>query len=178
MDAANRFVRRDSDAYGAIDVTIDLLAPSYHGTLQTSQQYGDLFVDEIPGLSLALERRPTVVDLTVRLLAGGDLSMRLTLPDLVSALCIKALAYRGRFADKDAVDLWRLITATYSAGLRSDGWPTTATGRSAREVFARFFGRPGAPGLAQVSKRPAEQARMRAMTLAVVGLAPPPTTSD
>lgn len=168
--AANRFVRRHRDNEGVVDLVIDLLAPSYQGRLLSCQPHGDLVVDEIPGLALALGRPSERLDIRVRLLSGGDLRMRLTLPDLTSALCIKALAYRGRFADKDAVDLWRLMTAAYAAGLRSDSWPPTATGRLAAEVLAQFFARPGAAGLRQACPRPADQARMRAMTRAVVAL--------
>lgn len=169
-EGANRFVRRQEDAEGLLHLAIDILAPSYEGRLLSSQPHGDLFVDEIPGLAFALARRPTVVDLRVRLLGGGEVGMQLELPDLTSALCIKALAYRGRFADKDAVDLWRLMNAAYAAGLRSASWPTGPTGRDAAAVLERFFGRPSATGLRQVSRQPAEQARMRAMTHAVIAL--------
>lgn len=90
------------------------------------------------------------------------------LPDLTSAICIKALAYRGRFAGKDAVDLWRLMNTAHAFGLRSDSWPTTATGRRAADVLTRFFGRPSGTGLAQVSRSRADQARMRTIVRAVV----------
>lgn len=167
---ANRFVRQVEDHDGRLDLVIDVLAPSYEGRLLSNQQHGDLVVDEIPGLAFALVRPATTVDLHVRLSHGSGVQMSLALPDLASALCIKALAYRGRFADKDAVDLWRLINAAHTAGLRSDGWPTTATGRDAAKVLGQFFSRPGAPGLRQVSPRPVDQARMRVLTRAVVRL--------
>lgn len=168
--AANRFVCRKEDAHGWLDLTIDILAPSYQGRLLSNQWHGDLCVDEIPGLALALARPPTTVDVRAVLLGGGDVAMRLALPDLVSALCIKVLAYRGRFADKDAVDLWRLMASAHAAGLRAESWPTTATGRAAAEVFGQFFVRPGSAGLRQMSRQPADQARMRLMTRAVVGV--------
>lgn len=167
-EAANRFVRHQHDVDGRLDLVIDILAPSYQGRLLSSQQHGDLVVDEIPGLAFALSRPPTTVELRVSLLGGGEVDMRLALPDLTSALCVKALAYRGRFADKDAVDLWRLVSAAYSAGLRSSAWPTTATGRDAGEVLRRFFGRAGAAGIRQVSAERSVQTRMQAMTRAVV----------
>ena len=167
--AANRFVRRCTDAYGALDLVIDILAPSYEGMLRSSQQHGDLVVDEIPGLAFAMSRRPIAVDLDTRLTGGRNLHMRLVIPDLTSAICIKAFAYRGRYADKDAVDLWRLMNAAYGGGLRSEEWPTSVTGRSAGAVLTRFFARQGGPGLKQVSSVRSEQARMRAMVVAVVG---------
>lgn len=169
-DAANRFTRRQRCDEGVLDLVIDILAPSYQGRLVSNQQHGNLVVDEIPGLAFALNRPATTVDLRVRLLSGGDVSMLLALPDLTSALCIKALAYRGRYADKDAVDLWRLMNAAYAAGLRSETWPTTATARAAAKVLGQFLGRPGAAGLKQASRQPADQARMRAMVKTVVGL--------
>jgi hypothetical protein len=43
------------------------------------------------------------------------------------------------------------------------------TGRAAADVLVRFFARRGAPGLRQVSDNRADQARMSAMILAVVG---------
>lgn len=167
--AANRFVRQLEDAHGPLDLVIDILAPSYEGRLLSGRQHGDLVVDEIPGLALALSRPPVVLDLDVRLLGGSDASMRLALPDLASALCIKALAYRGRYADKDAVDLWRLMNAAYEAGLRSEAWPAGATGRAAAEVLKRFFGRRGATGLKQASSRREDHARMQAMIRTIVG---------
>src|SRR5690242_17228900 len=69
--AANRFVRRQEDAEGPLDLAIDILAPSYHGRLLSNQRHGDLIVDEIPGLAFALARPPVIVDLRVRLLGGG-----------------------------------------------------------------------------------------------------------
>ncbi len=133
--AANRFVRQQEDAYGHLDLVIDILAPSYEGKLRSGQQHGDLVVDEIPGLAFVLSRPPVVVDVRVRLLDGRDVRMNLALPDIVSALCIKAFAYRGRYADKDAIDLWRLINTAHQAGLRSDSWPGTVSGRRAAEVL-------------------------------------------
>jgi len=166
--AANRFARRQEDAQGWLDVVIDVLAPSYEGRLLPNQAHGDLVVDEVPGLALALVRPAATVDLEVCLSGGGDLEMRIALPDLASALCVKALAYRGRYADKDAVDLWRLMSAAHATGLRADTWPATLTGREAAAVLHKFFGRPGAAGLRQATHRPAEQTRMRALIQAVV----------
>jgi hypothetical protein len=168
-EAANRFVCRRRDEYGHLQLVIDILAPSYEGNLRAGQQHGELVVDEIPGLAFAMSRRPVVISIAVRLTGGGTLATRLVLPDLTSAICIKALAYRGRYADKDAVDLWRLLNVAYETGLRQAEWPTTVTGRAAADVLVRFFARRGAPGLRQVSVNRADQARMSAMILAVVG---------
>jgi hypothetical protein len=166
--AANRFVRQHQDAHGRRDLVIDILAPSYEGRLLSAQRHGELVVDEIPGLAFAPARAPMTVKLAVRLLDGTPVSIQLSLPDLTSALCIKALAYRGRFADKDAVDLWRLMNAAHAAGLATGVWTSSVTGRSAAQVLERFFGRPGATGLRQVSGRRGGQTQMRAMVRSVI----------
>jgi hypothetical protein len=166
--AANRFVRRQDDEVGRLDMMIDILAPSYAGRLVSGQRYGDLVADEIPGLAFALSRPSIRVELGVRLTGRSDLSMSLVLPDLSSAICIKTLAYRGRYADKDAVDLWRLMNAAYEVGLRSNSWPVSVTGRMSADVLRRFFGRAGASGLKQLSSRRVDQARMHALVSTVV----------
>lgn len=166
---SNRFVRQHRDVDGELDLVIDVLAPSYEGRLVSNQQHGELFVDEIPGLAYALNRPPAVVELSVRLLDGRELDMQIALPELASALCIKAFAYRERFADKDAVDLWRLMNAAHSAGLGPDTWPATVAGRRAAEVLRRIFGKPASTGLNQISSRRSDQTRMRALVRAVIG---------
>jgi hypothetical protein len=127
-----------------------------------------LVVDEVPGLALALARPAATVALRVRISGGDELQMRILLPDLHSALCIKALAYRGRYADKDAVDLWRLINAAHAAGLTADAWPATPTGQDAADTLHRFFGRSGGAGLRQATRQASEHTHMRAIIQAVV----------
>jgi hypothetical protein len=168
QEAANRFVRGHDDAYGQLDLVVDILAPSYQGRLVPNQRHGELVVDEVPGLMLALHRPVALLDLRVQLTGRQQLAMRLALPDLASALCLKALAYRGRYAAKDAVDLWRLLNAGYAAGLRAATWPDSVTGRQAGEVLHRFFGTPGATGLTQMSSVPADRTRMQALVRRVV----------
>lgn len=80
----------------------------------------------------------------------------------------EAVAYRGRFAAKDAVDLWRLIHAAYAAGLRAADWPTSVTGRQAADVLHRFSGTPAAAGLKQMSANSADRTRMQALVRQVV----------
>jgi hypothetical protein len=167
-EASNRFVRRHDDAGSSFDLVVDILAPSYQGKLLSNQQHGHLVVDEIPGADLSLARPPMLVDLQVRLTGGATMNMRLALPDVSAATCMKALAYRGRFADKDAVDLLRLLTTAYEVGLTVENWPTGVIGRDAGEALHRFFGRPSAAGLGQASMQPSDRARMRALVQAVV----------
>lgn len=171
-EAANRFVRGYSDTHGPLDLVVDILAPSYRGKLVPNQRHGELVVDEIPGLALALHRPAMFVDVNVRLTGKKDLAMRVALPDLPGALCLKALAYRGRFAAKDAVDLLRLLTAAYAAGLREDDWPRGVTARAAAEVLHRFFGVPSGTGLKEVSSMRADRTRVQALVRQVVPRVP------
>jgi hypothetical protein len=164
---ANRFVRRHG--HDGLELVVDVLAPADAGVMRSNRRHGALVLDEIPGLALALGRPPTTVELRVTLLGGTAVTAVVKVPDLVSALCIKAAAYRGRFADKDAVDLWRLMTAAFESGLRSEAWPIDSTANGAAAILRRFFGRPSSTGLVQVSSRRDVQARMRAMTKVVVG---------
>jgi hypothetical protein len=166
--AANRFEREYHDSHGRLELVVDILAPSYRGVLLPNQRHGGLVVDEVPGVALALSAPSTIIDLTVSLRSGDQARMRLLLPHLGAAVCIKALSYRGRLADKDAVDLWRLMNAAYAAGLRAGDWPTGVTGRDAAAVLYRFFARAGAQGLRQISQRGADHTRMQAIIKAIV----------
>ncbi|MGW0507009.1 hypothetical protein [Micromonospora sp. NPDC003241] len=167
-EAANRFAREVEDPQGLLTLVVDILAPSYQNSLVPNQRHGDLVVDEVPGLVLALHRPAESLTAHVQLTSGRGLRLRVVLPDVTSALCLKALAYRGRFAAKDAVDLWRLINAAYAAGLRVADWPGSVTGRQAAAVLHRFFGAPGAAGLKQASPRVGDRTRLRALLREVV----------
>jgi hypothetical protein len=138
--AANRFVRRCDGAYGALDLVIDILAPSYEGALRSSQQHGELVVDEIPGLAFAMSRQPLAVDVDVRLTGGQHLHMRLLVPDLTSAICIKAFAYRGRYADKDTVDLWGLKDTAQVLALCAEVFPDEEISPQTRLVLRDALG--------------------------------------
>lgn len=172
----NRFVRPHGlptgagTVAGSWELVVDVLAPSYLGRLVPNQTHGDLVVDEVPGLTLALGRPPTEVAVQVRLTTGHELTAQLLLPDVVSALCLKAYAYRGRLTDRDALDLWRLLEAAEAAGVTAANWPTEPSASAAADVLRQFFGRPGAAGLRQATVRAAEQTRLRALVGYVVGV--------
>lgn len=126
-------------------------------------------VDEVPGLFLALARPGTSVTVEVTFTSGHQLAIDLMLPDVVSALCLKASAWDGRFTDRDAVDLWRLLEAAYAAGVTADAWLRGAAATSAAEVLRRCFGRPGAPGLMKATTSKATRTRIVALVRQVVG---------
>jgi hypothetical protein len=177
QSTGNRFTRPHSlpeptrDADDTWDLVIDVLAPSYQGRLVSDQPYGRLVVDEVPGLSLALARPPTTVAAQVKLTSGHRLDLDLALPDVISALCMKALAYQGRYSDRDAVDIWRLLEAAYAAGVTADAWPSRpGNAADAAAVLRRHFGTPAAGGVRKVSANRADQARVRALVGRIVGL--------
>jgi hypothetical protein len=176
--AGNRFKRLHTIPESGVlkaarwELVVDVLTPSYRSYLVPSQPHGTLFLDELPGLGTALEQPGTVVDLRVRLTTGHQVVADLVLPDVISAICLKAYAYQGRLTDRDAVDLWRLLEAANAAGVTSATWPTGITGQDAAAVLHQHFGRPSSAGPAQASNSPADRARMRALVLRVVGAAP------
>jgi len=84
--AGNRFVRVVPDSIGELTLAIDVLAPSYENRLVVNRKHGELYVDEVPGLALALARTPVTVALDVTLTSGIQASAFLMLPDVVAAL--------------------------------------------------------------------------------------------
>lgn len=106
--ASNRFIRTTKKG---LNLVIDVLAPAWGRRMVSNQQYGDITLDEIPGLSLALARPSESIDLTVTRLDGTPISFAVLIPDITSALCLKTLGWSDRHAAKDAVDVWRLLRA-------------------------------------------------------------------
>jgi hypothetical protein len=166
--SGNRFSRAHADAAGELDVTIDVLAPSAAGRLRGNQAHGALLVDEVPGLSLALARPSTALEVEVRLTSGIALTAALDLPDVVSALCLKAYAYSGREQQRDALDIWRLLEAASAAGVRAADWPHDAAAGDAARILHTRFGRPMARGLADATRSRPHQTRIRALVTRVV----------
>lgn len=74
-----------------------------------------------------------------------------------------------RSADRDAVDVWRLLEAAQHTGLTAVDWPASVSSTDAQLVLCQQFGRPRAPGLRQVSTDPTTQTRVRALVAAVCG---------
>ena len=101
----NRFVRKDHEHAR----TIDILAPSHAASIASSEKAGDLSIDLVPGLHTALKLDPAEVQVRAMLREGTHLDLCLLLPDIHGALVMKSLAYLGRFQDRDATDVWRLL---------------------------------------------------------------------
>jgi hypothetical protein len=169
--AGNRFERPHEDALGTIQLTVDVLAPAYAAQMRSNRSHGDLVVDEVPGLAMALARDAVVVDIEVRLTFGDRVAARLLLPDPVAALCMKAAAWDGRHVSRDAVDIWRLLETAYAAGIRSADWPLRASGLDAARVLHRFFATPANNPYRDAQVASSVPTRVRALVAAVV--APP-----
>jgi hypothetical protein len=164
----NRFVRALADRHGELELAIDVLAPSYEARLINNRRHGDLVVDEVPGLPLALARPGTEVHVDVRLTSGEGLVTRLVLPDVVSALCLKAYAYAGRLQPRDALDIWRLLEAASAAGVRAAAWPAGGMGSDAGRILHTHFGRAAGRGPAAATRSVPQQTRIRALIRQVV----------
>lgn len=169
-DYSNRFVRTHQDPLGSVDLAIDVLAPTYgSGNRVRSMACGDLTVDAIPGLALALTRPAIETVIAVRLFAGGgSITTKVAVPDLASALCLKAFSYAGRCSDRDSLDLYRLMVAAEAAGLRPEAWPTNSDGRRAAAILREAFTHPAGGGLRRLPGDRRVQTRMRLLTRAIV----------
>lgn len=119
---SNRFCR---ETHAGPRRVIDVLAPAYGRRLLSNQTQGDLVLDAIPGLPLALATPGEQVALDITLRDGTGLSFVILIPDLRSALCLKALGWASRRSAKDAVDVWRLLRAQRQRHPE----PMVATGR-------------------------------------------------
>jgi hypothetical protein len=166
--SGNRFIRAYTDPVGELDLTIDVLAPSAVGRLLSNQAHGALVVDEVPGLALALSRPSTSVRVEVRLTSGRTLTIALDLPDVISALCLKAYTYSGRQQPRDALDIWRLLEAASAAGTLAADWPPDEAAVDAARILHGQFGRPMARGPSDATRSRSHQTRIRALVARVV----------
>jgi len=133
-----------------------------------NQQYGDITLDEIPGLSLALASPGEQTDITVLRLDGTCVSFSLVIPSITSALCLKALGWSDRLAAKDAVDVWRLLRAHRQRIPEPIVWRGSGVQGDTVAILRRDFARPAGAGVRAASPERADQAEIRALTLAVL----------
>jgi hypothetical protein len=163
--ASNRFVRTTDDG---LSLVIDVLAPAWGRRLVPNQQYGDIVLDEIPGLSLALARAGEQLNLTVTRLDGTAMSFPAVIPEINSALCLKALGWSSRLAAKDAVDIWRLLRAHRQRIPEPVEWRDSGVQGDTATILREDFARPAGGGVRAATTDRAEQAEIRALTLAVL----------
>lgn len=110
--SGNRYERKPPDNHDRAGenkmITVDLLVPS--AGPQRTVIIGGRGFDPGPGLGLALATTPLHVDVSVRMLDGGQcLEFTILVPDVEAAVALKALAWQSRRADKDLIDLASLF---------------------------------------------------------------------
>ena len=164
----NRFARVVEHAGDPLTLEIDVLVPSYSDRMVNNQPFGELVVDAIPGLSVAIAREPTQVQVATTLTTGEQLSYGVPLPDPVSALCMKAYAFRWRHAQRDALDIWRLLEVAHHVPLSPTDWPKGASGRETAAILHTHFGAAGGKGPALATHDKTSQTRIRALVNALV----------
>lgn len=162
--SANRFDLATPAGTAAIDV----LVPSYSHRHRPNMDGGSIAVDGFPVLNLALARQPLVLDLAATLTAGDSLRARVHIPDVVSAIAIKAFAYAERFAARDAEDLASLLEVADATGLAAADWPDQRTFTAAARHLSVFLDLPGR-ALADAARSPRQQVRIRALVRSLVG---------
>lgn len=163
--ASNRFVRTTDDG---LRLVIDVLAPAWGRRMVPNQQYGDIVLDEIPGLSLALATPGEQIELTVTTLDGTASSFTVVIPEITSALCLKVLGWSDRLAAKDAVDVWRLLRAHRQRIPEPIEWRDSGVQGDAVAILRQDFARPAGGGVRAATTDRAKQAEIRALTLAVL----------
>lgn len=195
MESGNRFVRTvgqpnltaradhtpDDPANAGVDedplvLTIDVLVPSYSTRHQPNQPVGELTVDAIPGLSLALARTALSITVTTQLrdptlahTVNLPTTFPVLVPDPMSALAIKALAWASRHSARDAVDVWRLLEVASAAGLTPTDWSDTGVRGDARRALDTSFGRRNAGGTTHATTDPAARLRIASLVQQHVG---------
>ncbi|MBC9819737.1 hypothetical protein [Terrabacter sp. MAHUQ-38] len=168
----NRFRRVTEHAGTPLQLEIDILIPSYSDRMETNRPFGELVVDAIPGLSVAIARPPTLVEVMTTLTTGEDLRYTVPLPDAISALCMKAYAYRWRYAQRDALDIWRLLEVARQISLTPADWPKGASGKETARILHAHFGTIASGGPALATRDKSSQTRICALVAALV---PPPS---
>lgn len=129
---------------------VDVLVPAYTSRARTDRKFGDYLVTtEVPGLAVALQRPPVVLDVEMVRLNHEVLRARLLLPDEVSALVLKAAATRVRDKGTDHVDLWRCLEVAYAAGIEPADFAREEEVDAARRVRQLFDNR-AAPGMVAI----------------------------
>ncbi len=146
--------------------TIDLLAPSFTTRYIANMDAGPIAVDGIPALHVALARPPLWFDVTAELTSGDRTEARVAIPDIASALAIKAFAYTQRLAPRDAEDIRRLLEVAY-AELTDNPWPTGPTFAQAARLLTEHFDSPGR-GLTSIAADTLTRTRTRALIRAVI----------
>ncbi|PXX64010.1 hypothetical protein DFR70_105192 [Nocardia tenerifensis] len=134
--SGNRFER----SVGGTSATIDLLAPSFTDQHVPNLDAGPIAVDGIPAVHVALVREPIWIALGATLVDGTEVSARIAIPDIATAISIKVFAYIRRLTPRDAEDIGRLLECRHAD---RTPWPTGTTFAEARGLLREHFDHPG-----------------------------------
>jgi hypothetical protein len=157
-------------------LTIDVLVPSHSARHEPNQPVGQLTVDAIPGLSLALARPAIAITVTAqpREPTPADTvnlptTFPVLVPDPLSALAVKALAWASRHSSRDAVDVWRLLEVASAAELAPTHWSDTGVRGDARRILNADFGRRNTGGTTRATTDPTARLRIAGLVQQHVG---------
>jgi hypothetical protein len=148
----NRFARSIDDVPVTVEgaqeprfAVIDVLVPSYRTRARSNHRVSDdLVTTEVPGLALALQREPVLLQMELHRLNGEQLDIEVAFPDEVAALTLKAFASQVRDKPTDVVDLWRCLEIAYAADMDADAFVENEAAEAAHVIRALFDRRDGA----------------------------------
>jgi hypothetical protein len=180
--AGNRFVRAVTDVPVEVEApgpevtheaAIDVLVPAYTSRARDNVRVGDhLTTTEVEGLAEAFRRDSVDVRLQLGRLNGQTLEVGVRLPDEVSVVILRAVVWRSRGADTDAVDLWRSLEIAAKAGLRPSDFSSEMARRAAEDIRSGFLSSQ-APAIKSVARARSlsgdETARIRTRLTALTG---------
>jgi len=126
-------------------------------------------LDAIPGLHRALAAAGESLEIAAHLLDGTVIEFVTVVPNLMAALCVKTVGYGDRRAQKDALDVWRLLEAYRLALPSPSQWPQSGSAGDAAKILRRDFGQASGAGVRAASSSRADRTRIRALVLHAVG---------
>lgn len=133
------------DVEGLPSAVVDVLVPSYRTRARSNHRVSDeLVTTEVPGLALALQQEPVLLQMQLHRLNGEQLDIEVVFPDEVTALSLKAFASRVRDKPTDVVDVWRCLEVAYAAGTDAAAFVEGEAAEAARIVRSLFDRRDGA----------------------------------
>ena len=149
--AGNRWERRVDDR--RVDdrrvAAVDLLVPAYTSRPRQTKRVGYVVTTEVPGLAVALRRPGIAIDAELRLTNGERRDARITIPDALAMLILKARVRTIRDEERDAQDLWRCLEIAAADGVTPEV-VDTEDAADLRELLQRELG-PGGASLGAIT---------------------------
>ncbi|WP_137722810.1 hypothetical protein [Prescottella subtropica] len=118
-------------------LAVDLLVPSTSGRRWEMVVHNGRGFDAVPGLQLALNSAPLDVTVHAHLTTGEIQVFGVSVPDVESAVVLKALAWRSRLAAKDIADLCSLMAIVFEHRDTITGWRLDTVRKGSRGDAAR-----------------------------------------